>query len=194
MLVPVICVPRHGHTAEVIGTALEGHAWLGYGHRRLAGLLDVAEATVRGWLRRVDRAAGALYRHGLDLAAVLPWATCPPACPAAGEIAPPTALARALSELAGAARGFTRPRPPAQPVSDTGIDYLHQLDAAASICATPLAGGTPCRSGPPSTCSPEGACPQPRPDSGTPDLRPLPAHRTGPRAAGMPSARRTCAP
>jgi hypothetical protein len=137
VLVPASCVPRHGHTAEVIGTALAGHAWIGYGHRRLAGLLDVAGATVRGWLRRADRAAGALYRHGLDLAAVLPWASCPPACPAPGQIAPPTALARALSELAGAARGFTRPCPPAQPVSDTGIDYLHQLHAAAdrALCA-----------------------------------------------------------
>ena len=51
VLLPAWCLLRQADAAAVIGAALESAAG-GDGHRKIAGQLGRAAATVRGWLRR----------------------------------------------------------------------------------------------------------------------------------------------
>ena len=51
VLLPAWCLLRRADAAAVIGAALESAAG-GDGHRKIAGQLGRAAATVRGWLRR----------------------------------------------------------------------------------------------------------------------------------------------
>lgn len=56
VLLPVSVLLRRADCVDVIGAALVAKA-LGWGHRRIAVVLGVAESTVRGWLRRFGRRA-----------------------------------------------------------------------------------------------------------------------------------------
>jgi hypothetical protein len=65
------CFGRRRDLAEVIGAALTAKAQ-GVGHRRIAAALGLERETVRGWLRRFARWAGAVrerftrWAHALD--------------------------------------------------------------------------------------------------------------------------------
>jgi len=54
VLLPVTVLLRRGHAADVIGAALSDRA-AGAGHRLIASRLSVPAATVRGWLRVMNR-------------------------------------------------------------------------------------------------------------------------------------------
>jgi hypothetical protein len=68
VLLPVGCLLRRADAVEVIGAALVA-AGAGWGHRRVAVLVERAASTVRGWLRRFDARAGPL-REGFTALAV----------------------------------------------------------------------------------------------------------------------------
>lgn len=80
VLLPVLCLLRRMYSAEIIWSALVARAASGAGWRRIAAVLGVPGATVRGWLRRfAGRAEGvrvfftrAGLGAGIDLAAVAP--------------------------------------------------------------------------------------------------------------------------
>lgn len=58
-MLPVGCLLRRADGVEVIGAALVA-AGAGWGHRRVAALVERAASTVRGWLRRFEARAGPL--------------------------------------------------------------------------------------------------------------------------------------
>jgi hypothetical protein len=130
VLLPAFYVPRRAYSVEVIGAALLGKAD-GRGHREIADGLGVPAATVRGWLRGVQRGASALIAQAITAAgsAGVGWFDHrSPASWRGGE------LAEALDALAVAARGFARPY--LDPATAgftggvfTGIDYLGLLAA-----------------------------------------------------------------
>jgi hypothetical protein len=66
-LLPVSCLLRRADTVEVIGAALVA-AGVGWGHRRIAWLIERAPSTVRGWLRRFAARAGPLREEFTALA------------------------------------------------------------------------------------------------------------------------------
>jgi hypothetical protein len=68
MLLPVSCLLRRADAVEVIGAALVA-AGAGWGHRRVAVLVERAASTVRGWLRRFEARAGPV-REGFTALAV----------------------------------------------------------------------------------------------------------------------------
>lgn len=68
ILLPVDCLLRRADAVEVIGVALLT-AGAGWGHRRIAELVERAASTVRGWLRRFAARAGPL-REGFTALAV----------------------------------------------------------------------------------------------------------------------------
>jgi hypothetical protein len=67
-LLPVGCLLRRADDVEVIGAALVA-AGAGWGHRRVAVLVERAVSTVRGWLRRFEARAGPV-REGFTALAV----------------------------------------------------------------------------------------------------------------------------
>lgn len=69
-------LPHRSYSVGVVGQALLAAA-AGHGHRRIAAELAVPEATVRGWLRRVRRAAGRLYQLGVQTSVLLDPETLP---------------------------------------------------------------------------------------------------------------------
>ena len=79
MLLPVTCLLRRVHLAEVIGEALRLKA-AGGGHRSIAAELGAAPTTVRGWLRRFAARAENIRAHFTGWAYRLD--------PSLGEIAP----------------------------------------------------------------------------------------------------------
>lgn len=79
MLLPVTCLLRRVHLAEMIGEALRLKA-AGRGHRRVAAELRAPPTTVRGWLRRFAARAERVRAHFTAWAYRLD--------PSLGEIAP----------------------------------------------------------------------------------------------------------
>jgi hypothetical protein len=77
-LLPVSCLARRADAVEVIGAALVA-AGAGWGHRRVAVLVERPAATVRGWLRRFEARAGPLREGFTALAAALQTAPVMPA-------------------------------------------------------------------------------------------------------------------
>jgi hypothetical protein len=78
---PDVLVAWRVDLAELIGRGLELAAG-GLGHRRVAALLGMPEATVRGWLRRSRRLAGGLAGRLLAVAATAdPALRAPPVLP-----------------------------------------------------------------------------------------------------------------
>ncbi|HEX8760248.1 MAG TPA: hypothetical protein VF734_09805 [Pseudonocardiaceae bacterium] len=68
ILLPVRCLLRRADAVEVIGAALVA-AGAGWGHRRVAELVERPASTVRGWLRRFEARAGPV-RAGFTALAV----------------------------------------------------------------------------------------------------------------------------
>jgi hypothetical protein len=68
ILLPVSCLLRRADAVEVVGAALVA-AGAGWGHRRVALLVERPAGTVRGWLRRFEARAGPL-REGFTALAV----------------------------------------------------------------------------------------------------------------------------
>ena len=68
ILLPVSCLLRRADAVEVIGAALVA-AGAGWGHRRVAALVERAASTVRDWLRRFEARAGPV-REGFTALAV----------------------------------------------------------------------------------------------------------------------------
>jgi hypothetical protein len=98
VLLPVGCLLRRADAVGVIGTALVA-AGVGWGHRRVAMLVERPAATVRGWLRRFEARAGPV-REGFTAwaAALEPAPVMPePAGSAVGDaVAAIMVLARAV--------------------------------------------------------------------------------------------------
>jgi hypothetical protein len=94
VLLPAWCLLRRADSAAVIGVALAAAA--GDGHRKIAGRLGRAAATVRGWLRRfAGRAEAVRVFFTVLLARIAP----DPVMPAGAA----SAVAAAVSAIAGAA-------------------------------------------------------------------------------------------
>jgi transposase-like protein len=93
-------LPHRGYSVGVVGQALLAAA-AGLGRRRIAAELAVPEGTVRGWLRRVRRAAGQLYQLGVQTTVLLD----PGALPVTTGTDP---LVVALDALGAAAQAFGR--------------------------------------------------------------------------------------
>jgi hypothetical protein len=99
---PDVLVAGCGDLADTVGAVLEDAA-SGAGHRPVAARAGLAPSTVRGWLRRFDRAATRTARYFLALRA----AACPgldvqlPRRPAAAAVAAVTAAAAAISWFDG---------------------------------------------------------------------------------------------
>ena len=64
VLLPSWCAPRRADAIEVIGTAA-AMALAGAGYGRIGAGLGVPAATVRGWLRRLRSAAGAMRQDAM---------------------------------------------------------------------------------------------------------------------------------
>jgi hypothetical protein len=95
VLLPAWCLSRRADSAAVIGVALAAAA-AGDGHRKIAGRLGRAAATVRGWLRRfAGRAEAVRVFFTVLLARIAP----DPVMPAGAA----SAVAAAVSAIAGAA-------------------------------------------------------------------------------------------
>jgi hypothetical protein len=77
VLLPVSCLLRRADAVGVIGVALVA-AGAGWGHHRIARLLNRPAATVRGWLRRFDARAGPLRVGFIALAVALTTAPVMP--------------------------------------------------------------------------------------------------------------------
>lgn len=103
-LLPDVLVSRRVDLASTIGWALEAKT-SGKGHRRIAAVLGVPEATVRGWLRRVGQigreAAGRLWTvaAALDVSVRGP----PTGPPVAVLVAGARWAARAWTSMSGVA-------------------------------------------------------------------------------------------
>lgn len=70
VLLPEACLARRRDSVADVGDALTAKA-AGSGHRRIAALLGVPAATVRGWLRRFGAVAGRVRAHFTRWAAAL---------------------------------------------------------------------------------------------------------------------------
>ena len=99
---PDVLVAGCGDLADTVGAVLEDAA-SGAGHRPVAARAGLAASTVRGWLRRFDRAARRTARYFLALtAAAEPGVYAKlPRRPAAAAVAAVTAAAVAISRLDG---------------------------------------------------------------------------------------------
>lgn len=99
---PEVLVAWRVDLAELIGRGLELAAG-GLGHRRVAALLGMPEATVRGWLRRARRLAGGLAGRLLAVAATAdPVLRAPPVLPGLVLLVAAVGLAAAaVGRLAG---------------------------------------------------------------------------------------------
>ena len=99
ILLPVSCLSRRADTVEVIGVALVA-AGAGWGHRRVARLVDRAPSTVRGWLRRFEARAGPLRQGFTSLAVALEPAPVMPA-PTGSEVGDAVAAIMATVRAVG---------------------------------------------------------------------------------------------
>jgi hypothetical protein len=97
VVLPDVCLGRRRDAAEVIGAALLAKA-AGAGHRPIAADLGLPASTVRGWLRRGERWAGAISAHFTGWAAALDRSAPAAMRPAGG------ALADALEAIGTATR------------------------------------------------------------------------------------------
>lgn len=103
-LLPVWYLPRRSASVEVVGAAIQGRVNAGHSFDRVAEVLKLNHATVRGWLRRVHAAAPAVGWLTNDIVTRFGAAPYP-----ARELRPPcvphtTAVALAFAELAYAVR------------------------------------------------------------------------------------------
>jgi len=98
VLLPDACLLRRRDAVGVIGAALLARA-AGEGHRPIGERLEVPKDTVRGWLRRFARDAGAIRAHFSRWALALD-VELGPVAPAGG------AFADAVSAIGVAARAF----------------------------------------------------------------------------------------
>jgi hypothetical protein len=131
-LLPAWYVPRRSCGIDVIGAAIGGHVNVGHGHAQVAHVLGLPHSTVRGWLTGIKDAAAAvraitghiITRVGTHVR--FPQLARRPTCVASTED-----VAWAFDELACAAHTLTRPDPPHNSASATGIDYIHLLGQQA---------------------------------------------------------------
>jgi len=131
-LLPAWYVPRRSCGIAVIGAAIEGHVNVGHGRAQIAHVLGLPHSTVRGWLARIKGAAAAvraITHHIITRVGASVWFPQLPRRPA--HVPSTEDVAWAFAELAHAAHALTRPDPPHNSASATGIDYIHLLGQQA---------------------------------------------------------------